>query len=345
MTNVMPSGAVDTFTGANGTSVAGTNWVISKNDGTGAATIQSNACRIRTGTTSGNRTSIRVNMADRADTEIDFIWTVPTAGTEYPYAYLRADTLIDTNNGYYFSLEAGDMIAGVSSGYSGTDLQTYTHGFTAGQVVHTRIAVFGNRCRARTWLQSNSEPTSTWQIDFTDSTWTTGRIGVTTVSASAGAKDLIIDSFNATDTLTPSAATLLATGGITPAGVLLKSPAKKFTGAITPTGALTKIRVVTRVFTGAITPAGALAKSAVKRLAGTIAPTGTMRKVVPKTFTGSITPAATIRKTPVKKFAGAITPSGAAVMMFVGRIFGRPGLAVMRLVENGTVRIRHRRGG
>jgi len=345
MANIMPSGAVDTFTGSNGTSVAGTNWTISKADNSGTVTIQSNQARIRTGAASGNRTSIRLNAASRTNQEIDFIWTVPT-GTQFPYVFVRTSTNVDTETGYYFSLEPSNMIFGWSTGYSGTDLQTYTHGFTAGQVVHTRIAVFGNSQKARTWLQSNPEPTSTWQIVATDTNQpSAGFIGVTTVSGASGAKDLIIDSFNATDTETPSQAMITFTGSSTPTGALRKTITKNpFTGSSTPTGALSKMRVVVRVFTGSSTPTGLLKKTMIKVFAGSTTPTGLTLKRANKTMAGSTTPTGAFRKAIIKRFTGSSTPTGGLATAHFGRIFGRPGIVVVTRRVIGEVRTRIRRG-
>lgn len=346
MTNLMPSGAVQTFTAADNTTISATDFAIPTNQGTGGgATVQSNQCRIRTGTTSGNRTSIRLNIATRADIEIDFVWTVGATGfPQFAAAWLRSVTAMDTQQGYYLMLYPSDMVFGSATAYSGTDLITYTHGFTTGQVVHTRIAIFGTRFRARTWLQSNAEPTSTWQIDTTNSTYTTGFTGVTTASSSAGSKDFIIDTFNATDTITPSQATLPATAAILPTGALVKSVAKKYAGSITPAGTLAIQRTVPKTFSGSITPSGIYKKTLAKTLTGAITPAGTYRKTLAKTFTGAITPAATMVRVWSKRFVGTITPAGATNMLPLGRVFGRPGIAVMNLIQKSTVSIRHRRG-
>ena len=346
MASIMPSGSTETFTGSNGTSVAGTNFTVPKADNGGGATIQSNACRLRTGTSVGNRTSIKLNIATRADAEVDFVWTVPSGSpTQFPYFYIRSGTFMDTASGYYFSLDQNDMDAGSSVGYSGTNIQTATHGFTAGQVVHSRFAVFGNRIRARTWLESDSEPTSVWQIDFTDSTHTTGFIGVTTVCGQAGARDLVVDSFRATDTLTPSQATLSAGGSIAAAGDMRKNVTKgPFTGSVTAAGTLTRLKVVARVFTGSITAAGTLRKGFARTFSGSITTTGALLKVPARKFAGSVTAAATLRRSAMKRLSGSITPAGTGVPLFVGRIFGRPGIVVIRLVQRAEVRIRHRKG-
>jgi hypothetical protein len=344
---IMPTGLVETFTGTNGVSVAGTNFSVSKADNGGAATIQSNACRIRTGATIGNRTSIKLNGPARADAEIDFVWTVPASGTtQFPTAWMRTASLIDTQNGYYFTLEPNDMRFGKSNAsYARTDLVTYTHGFVAGQVVHSRIAVFGNTQFARTWLESLAEPTNTWQIIAADTAQpSAGYIGISNVSGTSGAKDLIVDTFYGTDTITPSQAYLVAGGSITATGSFHKSLGRIFTGSITPAGAFAKIKVVARVFTGSITAAGTMRRGFARVFGGSVTAAGTMRKVAAKRLAGTVTPAATIKRRPAKKFTGSITPAGSGVPVFIGRIFGRPGIVVMRLVQRAEVRIRNRKG-
>lgn len=102
-------------------------------------------------------------------------------------------------------------------------------------------------------------------------------------------------------------------GGITPAGVLVKQTKKVVAGGITPAGAL--VKVVSRALSGAITPAGALVKTTTKVLAGAFTPSGALAstKVAVKTLTGAMTPAGALLSRANKTLAGAITPAGALV--------------------------------
>lgn len=352
-TDLMPSGAQQTFTGSNGATPSTTDITVALNQGSGGGiSIQSNQMRIRTGTTAGNRTSVRITGVSVSDCELVFTWTVLSLSVAYSQVFLRANSAIDVGHGYMFSLEPTDMIVtrlNPPTTYAGPDLVTYTHGFTAGQVVRTRIALFGYRIRARTWLASNSEPTNAWQIDYTDPSGsggflTAGNIGLSVSSATTGSKDGFFDDVDLFDTITPSQATLAATGGITPAGALTKVITKKTAGTITPAGALTKSRAVPKFFTASITPAGALRKVAPKTFTSSLTPAGALARRTNKSFTGTLVPTATLRRITARRFTGAIVPSGVGAVMFVGRVFGRPGVVVMTLLHNAEVRIRHRRG-
>ena len=153
MASIMPSGGVDTFTGSNGASFNSTNWVVSLVNGTGAATIQNNAGRIRTGTVAGQRISVRINTSPRRDAEFLFDWTIPSNVTAYPRVLMRClDMALDTKSAYYFSLETNRMEAGMyNASYVDTTIWTkeYT-GRTPGQVIRTRIAIFGTQAKAPT---------------------------------------------------------------------------------------------------------------------------------------------------------------------------------------------------
>lgn len=345
MASLMPTGSPETFTGANGAAPNATNITQALNEGSGGGlSIQSNQLRVRTGTTSGNRTSLRITGLSVANVETVFTWTV--AANLYGQVMLRSSTAIDTGTGYQLSLVANDMTLARRVSYAGPNLQTVSHGFTVGQVVRTRVAIFGQTIYARTWLASASEPTSLWQLVYTDAGGVSaaGSVGWTASSASAGSKDLFIDNIDVTDTLTPTVATLLASGSVTPAGALLRSASKTFSGSVTPAGTLTRMKVVARSFLGTITPTGTLRKAGVKVLAGSVTAAGTVRRQPAKRLAGTVTPAASLRRAPTKRMSGSITPAGSSLSSNVGRIFGRPGVAVMRLVERAEVRIRYRKG-
>ncbi len=352
-TDLMPTGAAETFTGSNGATPNATNIVVALNQGTGGAiTIQSNGLRMRTGTAQFNRLSIRLGSVSVSNCEVEFTWTVAATSVLFAHAIIRSNNTIDAGHGYLFSLEPNDMTCtrhNPTTTYAGPDLSTITHGFTAGQVVRTRIAIFADRIRARTWLAANPEPTSTWQMDYTDTSGaggftTAGSIGFTASAATAGSKDFFMDDIDVHDTITPTQATLAAGGSITPAGACVKRTNKAFAGSTTPTGALTKMRVVVRAFVGSITPAGALLKAFPRVFTGSTTPAGAFAKRANKKFAGTTTPAATIIKRPNRRFAGSITPTGVGVVDFLGRVFGRPGTVVMTLIQRAEVRVRYRKG-
>jgi len=350
MASLLPSGAaVETFTGADGSAPNATNWTVARNEGTGGSvTIQGNRCRLRCGNADGNRISLRVTgITALADAEMVFDWDVTP--NMYPTAILRSDSQISTVNGYTFSLRQNDMVVSRRVLPTPIDLVTNTHGFVFGDQVRSRIAIFGQRIRARTWLRSQPEPTNTWQIDYTDTGGITtgGYVGVTMQSSSsaAGSVDFFIDNLSLSDTITPTQATLFATGNITPTSVEISTTKKLLTGAMTPGGVLTKSRAVLKVLAGAITPSGVLLKALPKVFTGQITPTNILTRSPAKKFAGALTPTAFIRRGPSRKFAGAITPTNTTTSVtFIGRVFGRPGLIVMTLVTRARVSIRHRKG-
>lgn len=338
----------ETFTGTNGATPNTANTIVALNQGSGGSyTIQSNQGRLTTGTTQFNRTSARLVLTARADTEVLFDWVIPTVGESFPAFWMRHSTnAIDTAAGYYFTLERDQMIVGRAAAYSGTDIITKTYsGRTVGQVMRTRIAVFGNTLKARTWLASGTEDTGTWDISTSDTAVTAaGYYGFTISSASAGSKNLLVDNVNAFDSETPSQKAIAVGGTLTPGGTLMKQVPKFFTGSITPAGATLVRRIVVRIFTGSITATGAFAKRGNKLLAGAISTTGAFVKVPRKFLSGTITPAATLMRRVGKRFSGSITAAGSVLAVNAGRAFGVPGIVVMTIKKAGAVRARIRKG-
>jgi glycerophosphoryl diester phosphodiesterase len=76
--------------------------------------------------------------------------------------------------------------------------------------------------------------------------------------------------------------------------------------------------------------------------------TGVINGLVPdpksKVFTATVTAAGTVRKTLLRTIVGSITPSGALLSTYIGRLFGRPGRVVIRIITEARVRMRHRNG-
>lgn len=353
MALINPTGSVDTFTGSNGAAWNSTNWATALNQGSGGGvTIQGNQGRIATGTTSGNRTSVRFLAAARLDTEVVFDWVVPASMDQFPAIWFRTPSAVDTAYGYYFTLAANDMNVGYAlstAPYNGIDIATYTHGFTPGQLVRTRIAVFGGTgtktLKARTWLASGSENTGAWQVSATSNHAinTANFIGLTTSSGGSGSRNFFLDNFAAYDTETPSQKTISVGGSIAMAGTLIKSTPKTFAGSITASGALTVRRTVLRMFSGSITATGAFVKVPRKSLSGSIAASGVLQKSPRKFLAGSVTPSGTFGKFTRKFFGGTIAASGGVVANAIGRVFGVPGIVVMKIRKSGELRARFRR--
>lgn len=348
MASLMPSGAPETFTGADGSAPNATNVVQTLNEGTGGGlSILGNQLRLRTGTVAQNRTSFRITGLSVADVETVFTWTVNSG--LYGQVMVRAGSNVDTGNGYLLSLVPTDMTIGRHVSYSGPNLATVTHGFTNGQRVRTRVAMFGQVLRVRTWLATDPEPTSVWDLTVTDLVGSggisgAGFVGWTASSATTGSKDLMIDDIDVQSTITPTQATLFATGSISMSGAETSTTNKKLLGSITPSGALTKSRAVVKILIGSIASSGLVKKTTLKAFAGSVAPATILTKRANKIMVGSIAPVALLRRAYVKRFAGSITPAGVTGTLAVGRIFGRPGIVVMSLVRRAEVSIRHRKG-
>lgn len=349
--SLMPSGSVDTFSGTTGTTAVGTNWTMPTNQGSGGSwTYQSGQGRLRTGSTAFNRSSVAVNRASLADGEMVLEFVVPAHNTMFPAVYARAGTNADGDGGYYFLINNGNdgliRMGKWVPNYTGVPLSSISYTFTPGVLMKMRVAVFGSRIRMRMWVAANPEATGTWDMDFTDSGTmpSTGKWAITSSSASAGSKDFFVDNFDLLDTVTPSQQSITVGGSITATGAFIKRVPKIFAGSITATGAFAKVKVVTRVFTGSITATGALARSATKRMTGSITATGVLKRNATKRFTGSVTAAGVLKRNAAKVFTGSVAPAGAVFIQFVGRVFGYPGILVMKVIKPGDLRIRFRRG-
>ena len=347
MASIMPSGGVDTFTGSNGASFNSTNWVTSLANGTGAATIQNNAGRIRTGTVAGQRISVRVNTAARRDAEFLFDWTIPSNVSAYPRVLMRClDMALDTKSAYYFSLETNRMEAGIyNASYVGTAISTKVYtGRTPGQVIRTRIAIFGTEAKARSWLASSTEPT-TWDIELTSlSNTSNGYFGITQATNDGGAIDLVIDNANLFDEIVSSQKKTNHASSITPYASFTKRLSRGFSASIAPTGTTSVRRVVVRKFTGSVVATTIFNDQAGKALYGSVLAAGAYRHRVGKWLRSTLAPMGTLRRIPVRRGAGSVTPVGRLEVYSVGRVFGRPGIVVMRVYKAGDVRGRVRRG-
>ena len=347
MASIMPSGGVDTFTGSNGAPFNSTNWVTSLANGTGAATIQNNAGRIRTGTVAGQRISVRINTPPRRDAEFLFDWTIPSNATAYPRVLMRClDTALDTRSAYYFTLETNRMEAGMySASYVGSTIWTKAYtGRTPGQVIRTRIAIFGTEAKARSWLASSTEPT-TWDIELTSLSNTgNGYFGITQATNDGGAIDLVIDNANLFDEIVSSQKKTNHASSITPYASFTKRLSRGFSASIRPTGVTTVRRVVVRKFSGSVVATTILNDQAGKALYGSVQAAGAYRHRVGKWLRSALAPTGTLRRIPVHRGAGSVTPVGHLDVHSVGRVFGRPGIVVMRVYKAGDVRGRVRRG-
>lgn len=147
--------------------------------------------------------------------------------------------------------------------------------------------------------------------------------------------------------LRPGGNTLLATGSITASGALTKTVGKRWTASITPgAGVLVILKTVPKAFAGSITATGSLIKQVRKAVfAGSVTPgPGVFAKVMPKAFAGSITAGPGVfHKAFPRVFTATITPVGTVVFVALGRVFGRPGRAVVKAYKAAEAVLRIRR--
>lgn len=138
---------------------------------------------------------------------------------------------------------------------------------------------------------------------------------------------------------------MTVTGSVSASGVLTKRANKNpFTASVTATGALTALKVVTRVFTASVTATGAFAKRTIKVLTGSIASSGVARKVIYRSpMTGSIAATGAYSKAFVRIVTGSITATSSFTITLLGRVFGRPGIISTVASKAGEVVMRIRR--
>lgn len=254
---------------------------------------------------------------------------------------------LNTGTSYYFTLQANKMEVGrYNSSYSATTLTSKSHvGSSPGQIMRSRIALFGSSIRARTWRADAAEPTSIWHIDIVDTVvGGSGYFGFTQAVSSSGAKRLQIDNVGIFDTRTPEIQRYALESWLSPYGTFSKSMPRLFPATVTPSGDLSVRRVVLRSFSGSIEASGISSRAIPKILSGSIVAVGGISKVAYRFFEGSSRPNATIARRPWRFFAGEINLSGETRARNAGRIFGKPGMAIIKIKKAGQARARIRRG-
>jgi LysM repeat protein len=150
--------------------------------GGGTATYQSSALKFQSGNQGGyagtSRTSRSFNITSPADVEITGTFA-HDANEAYPLVMARATTsTVDYNNGYYLKLGKDSVIRiGKTVSFAGTTLGSGSITPASNTTYGFRFRVVGTSLKARIW--TGTEP-STWDIDITDSTFTSaGKAGIT----------------------------------------------------------------------------------------------------------------------------------------------------------------------
>jgi hypothetical protein len=342
----------DTFTGSNGASWSGTNWtaLTAINTTAASATIQGNKGRLNAGSVTGFGGKMAMRYAGGTLAAAEFIGKVTfttsiDGGLE---VWLRANTGSPDGTGYFLRINIGTGTSavyigkGVSFSYSTLLAATFTiaqnteYGF--------RFYASGTTLKAKIWATSGSEPSS-YTISTTDSSISAAGYAYLAATGGNSANMLVdVDDVQLTDGTGNSftyTGSITAGPGVFSRGTVTKVP---FTGSVTASGVLNKLKVVVKGFTGSITPSGVLLRLPIKIVNGSVVATGNLLKVIPKTLAASITSSGVFRKSFVRKFTGTITTVGTPTIAFAGRIFGRPGIVRVTVEKAAEVRLRIRRG-
>jgi hypothetical protein len=127
----------------------------------------------RTGGDTNDRTTWRANVTTPNDQEALIDLTLGSADAMSAHLGLRCSD--DANySGYRFELSPGGYKLAVKNAYAETTLSTVTTILgTVGTTYRQRIRAVGTRIQGRAWPAVSPEPT-TWNIDVTDSTLTSG---------------------------------------------------------------------------------------------------------------------------------------------------------------------------
>lgn len=340
MTNLL----VDDFTGSNGAAWSSSNWTSAAGTTGSSATIQGNRGRLNAGTNTSfsGKKAMRYATGQIADLEWIGQFTFTTTVNGGFEVWGRTDSGAAGGTGYFLRIDGGGTIT-INKAVSFSYTQLDSHSFTVSQNTDYkfRFYVVGTSIKAKIWLASNSEPAS-YDMEATDSAVTGSNF--TYVAAIGGsASGMIVDLDNVTLTNGQSNQ-FTYTGSVSSSGVLAKSTLKAFVGAITPAGLLSHMKVVPMVFDGAVSAVGALLNSVNKSFSGQVSSSGVAIKEVPKTFAGSVSSSGFFRKSFVRIFTGLVSPESNFVTTFLGRVFGRPGVAAVVVRAAGEAIARVRRG-
>jgi hypothetical protein len=115
-----------------------------------------------------------------------------------------------------------------------------------------------------------ASPTCGGEVVFRNSGQTTGLISWGNTSSAFGIVGLELDA-----SASGTAFTQTLTGGLTPAGGVIKAANQLKVGGLTPGGTVRLVKAVVQGKAGALTPAGTIQKLVDKKLAGSITPSGT----------------------------------------------------------------------
>lgn len=334
----------DPFTGTNGSAWNASNWTSLFAATGSSATIQGNKGRQVAGSSSGsnNKKGMRYTST-LTDVEIAGTLSFTTSASGSVEIWLRASTSAPDGTGYFLQFDGPgggiNLLKAVSFSY--TNLSSNLGGITlaSGTTYGFKFYVVGTTVKAKVW--TGSEPGS-YTVSTTDSAvGAAGYAYIATLNNAAANVTVDYDDVVLTDG-TGNAFTY--TASVTGAGVLAKAMTKNaFTGSSTGAGALTTRKVVVRAFTASVSTVGVFAKQAIKLFTGSSTITGLSKKTMFRVFTASSTATGFFRKAGVRLLTGSVTATGVSSRTFLGRVFGRPGKAVVTAWRAAEIKIRVRR--
>jgi hypothetical protein len=179
----------DDFTGSDGAGWNAAKWTMGRNAASGSggnATLLSGVGVLQTSTTSPDSGAATVArkaiITSTADSNITLAFKFDSTRSYFDVNVRHDTDQVDGNNCYSLRLQSasGGSIQTLAKqiAYNTTPLATKSQSFTAGTWYKLRFQVLGTTVRARTWLQSASEP-GTWDVSVTDSTFTAaGKVGL-----------------------------------------------------------------------------------------------------------------------------------------------------------------------
>jgi hypothetical protein len=179
----------------NGTALDTGKWTTEGSTaGGGTATYQSEKLEFKTGNEGGyagtSRTSRSFNVTSPTDVEVSGTFFHDT-NEAYPIVMVRGTTSgVDFSNGYYLGLFKGSSVEiGKVVSYSGTGLGSASKTISSSTTYGFRFQVIGDALKARVW--TGTEP-GTWDIETTDSTFTSaGKAGITIGAGNAAVNHVV----------------------------------------------------------------------------------------------------------------------------------------------------------
>lgn len=114
-------------------------------------------------------------------------------------------------------------------------------------------------------------------------------------------------------------------GGLTPAGALLNRVSKLLSGGLTPAGTL--VKRLTRALSGGVTLSGTVGRGFLVILSGSVGSAGAVMQSSVRVLTGAVTIAGSLKVSVTKHLSGGLTPAGSLAKQFTYRLTGAVGVS------------------